>query len=169
MLAEFTAAFLSMFLFPTLAMLWLPEINISSEALICPLIFVSRSASGGIQPVTSPRSELKLGENWAGESTVRLTFATFKRRFRILKGLTLLSDGERAYKSEKFEVAMLAILNRCCLGVPAVVQRKQIQLGTMRLGIWSLASLRGLTIQRCCELWCRLQTRLWSRIAVALA
>ena len=33
----------------------------------------------------------------------------------------------------------------------------------------SLASLRGLRIQWCCELWCRLQTLLRSSIAMAVA
>ena len=40
-------------------------------------------------------------------------------------------------------------------GVPIMVQRKQIRLGTMRLQVPSLASLSGLRIQHCCELWCR--------------
>ena len=47
-----------------------------------------------------------------------------------------------------------------------VAQRKQIQAGTMRLRVRSLASLSGLRIQRCHELWCRLQMRLQSGIAV---
>ena len=38
-------------------------------------------------------------------------------------------------------------------GVPIVAQWKQIQLGTMRLGVWSLALLSGLRIWSCCELW----------------
>ena len=42
------------------------------------------------------------------------------------------------------------------LGVPIVVQWKQIRPGTMRLQVWSLASLRGLRIQHCHELWCRM-------------
>ena len=37
-----------------------------------------------------------------------------------------------------------------------MAQQKQIRLGTMRLRVPSLASLRGLRIRRCCELWCRL-------------
>ena len=41
-------------------------------------------------------------------------------------------------------------------------------LGTMRLQAGSLASLSGLRIQCCCELWCRSQTWLRSRVAVAL-
>ena len=40
------------------------------------------------------------------------------------------------------------------LGVPVMVQRKQIRLGTMRLQVQSLASLSGLRIRHCCELWC---------------
>ena len=39
-----------------------------------------------------------------------------------------------------------------------MAQRKQIQLGTMRLQVQSLALLRGLRIRHCCELWYRLQT-----------
>ena len=36
-----------------------------------------------------------------------------------------------------------------------MAQQKQIQLGTMRLQVRSLASLSGLRIQHCHELWCR--------------
>ena len=57
-----------------------------------------------------------------------------------------------------------------------MAQQKQIQLGTMTLRVQSLASLSGLRIWRCCELWCgRRQGSdptllwLWSRpAAVAL-
>ena len=52
--------------------------------------------------------------------------------------------------------------------IPVVAQWLTIRLGTMRLRVRSLASLSGLTIRRCRELWCRLQTRLGSRVAVAL-
>ena len=41
--------------------------------------------------------------------------------------------------------------------------------GTMRLQVPSLAPLIGLRIRRCCELWCRSQTRLASHIAEAVA
>ena len=41
--------------------------------------------------------------------------------------------------------------------VPIVAQWKRIQLGTTRLRVPSLASLSGLRIQCCCELWWRLQ------------
>ena len=40
--------------------------------------------------------------------------------------------------------------------------------GTMRRQLRSLALLRGLRIRRCCELWCRSQRRLGSRVAVAV-
>ena len=44
----------------------------------------------------------------------------------------------------------------------------RIRLGTMRWRVRSLPLLRGLTIWHCRELWCRSQTRLGSRVAVAL-
>ena len=44
-----------------------------------------------------------------------------------------------------------------------------IQLGTVRLWVRFLASLIGLRIWCCCELWCRSQTWLGSDVAVALA
>ena len=52
-------------------------------------------------------------------------------------------------------------------GVPVVTQWKQIQLGTMRLWVRSLALLSGVRIWRG-ELWYRSQMRLRSGIAVAL-
>ena len=36
-----------------------------------------------------------------------------------------------------------------------MAQWKRVRLGTMRLWAWSLASLSGLKIWRCHELWCR--------------
>ena len=55
------------------------------------------------------------------------------------------------------------------LGVPLVARQKRTQLGTMRLWVRSLAWLSGSRIQRCRKLWCRLQMRLGSGIAVAVA
>ena len=40
-------------------------------------------------------------------------------------------------------------------GVPVMVQQKQIGLGTMKLQVQFLASLCGLRIWHCHELWCR--------------
>ena len=54
-------------------------------------------------------------------------------------------------------------------GVPIMAQWKRIRLGTMRLRVQSLASLSGLRIQHCRELWYRSQMQLGSSIAVALA
>ena len=52
--------------------------------------------------------------------------------------------------------------------VPVVAQWKRIWLGTMRLQVLPLASLSGLRIQHCGELWCRLQMQLGSCVAVAV-
>ena len=54
------------------------------------------------------------------------------------------------------------------VAVPVVGQWKQIRLGTMRLQVQSLASLSGLKIRHCRELWCRSKTRLRSGVAVAV-
>ena len=54
-------------------------------------------------------------------------------------------------------------------GVPVMAQQKWIQLGTMRLWVLSLASLSGLRIRHCCDLWCWSQMRLGSGVAKALA
>ena len=53
-------------------------------------------------------------------------------------------------------------------GVPVVVRRKRIRLGTIRLQVRSLASLGGLRIRHCGELWCRSKTQLGSGVAVAV-
>ena len=53
-------------------------------------------------------------------------------------------------------------------GVPIMVQWIQILLGTMRLRVPSLASLSGLRMWCCHELWCSSQTRFGSSIAVAV-
>ena len=49
-----------------------------------------------------------------------------------------------------------------------MVQLKQIQLGAMKFQVPSLASLSGLRIRHCREMWCRLQTCLRSCVAVAV-
>ena len=53
-------------------------------------------------------------------------------------------------------------------GVPVVAQWLT-NLRTMRLQVRSLALISGLRLRRCRELWCRLQTRLGSCVAVAVA
>ena len=52
-------------------------------------------------------------------------------------------------------------------GVPVVAQWLTNPTRTMRLRVRSPPLLSGLTIRLCRELWCRLQTRLGSRVAVA--
>ena len=60
-------------------------------------------------------------------------------------------------------------------GVPVVAQWLTNPTRNHEVAGWSLPLLSGLTIRRCRELWCcrdlwcRLQTRLGSRVAVALA
>ena len=49
-----------------------------------------------------------------------------------------------------------------------MAQWKRIGLVTMRLCVHSLASLSGLRIWDCCELWYKLQTWLGSCVAVAV-
>ena len=53
-------------------------------------------------------------------------------------------------------------------GVPVVAQWS-IRLGTTRFQVRSLSLFTGLRIWRCCELWCKSQTRLGSGVAVDLA
>ena len=48
-----------------------------------------------------------------------------------------------------------------------MAQQKLIQLVSVRMQIQSLASLSGLRIQRCRELWCRSQ--MWLRFHIAVA
>jgi len=59
-------------------------------------------------------------------------------------------------------------LKKKILGVPTMAQRKQILLLSMRVQVQSVASLSGLRIQHCHELWCRSPTQLRSYIAVAV-
>ena len=50
-----------------------------------------------------------------------------------------------------------------------MMQWKRIQQGTMRFQVPPLASLSGLKIWHCCELWCSSQMWLGSCVAVAVA
>ena len=49
-----------------------------------------------------------------------------------------------------------------------MAEQKRSRLGTMRLQVCSLASLSGLKIQRCCELWRRSKMQLRSGVAVTM-
>ena len=53
-------------------------------------------------------------------------------------------------------------------GIPVMAPQKRIPLVSMRMHFQSLASLSGSGIQRCHELWCRLQIQLGSQVAVAV-
>ena len=55
------------------------------------------------------------------------------------------------------------------VGVPIVARQKRTWLASMRTQVPSLASLSGLRIQCCRELWCTLQMRLGSGVAGAVA
>ena len=83
-------------------------------------------------------------------------------------GLSLASQG-LWYWSDGNLVWCPRIQNTFNSGVPAMVQQKWIWLGTMRLPVWSVASLSELRIQRCYELWCRSQIWLRSGISVVKA
>ena len=66
----------------------------------------------------------------------------------------------RAAGADRHLQAWQAVLPFACLerspGVPVVAQWKRTELGTMRTQVRSLASLSGLRIRHCRELWCRL-------------
>ena len=53
-------------------------------------------------------------------------------------------------------------------GVAIMAQQTRIQLVSMRMWVRSLASLTGLGIYHCSDLWCRLQMRLRSGVAVTV-
>ena len=55
------------------------------------------------------------------------------------------------------------------LGVPVLAQWLMNLTRNHEIAVPSLALLSGLRIQRCCELWFRLQMQLGSRVAVAVA
>ena len=67
----------------------------------------------------------------------------------------------------KFKTFLKSIIKNSCFGVLVVAQQRRIRLGTMGLQVGSLASVSGLGIRHCCELWCGSQTWLGSGVAVA--
>ena len=81
----------------------------------------------------------------------------------------LLIPGPGSWGRRTLERLRWTLVRVAIGGVPVVAQRKRIRLGTMRLRVRSLTSLRELRIWRCCELWCRLQTWLRSGVAMAVA
>lgn len=66
------------------------------------------------------------------------------RSSHLLKTL-LTVFGEKLFSS--------VLLRALRLGVPIVAQQKRICLASMRTQVWFLASLNGLRIWHCCELW----------------
>ena len=65
--------------------------------------------------------------------------------------------------------SMFCLNNFLCLGVPVVAQWKRIWLASTKTQVRFLASLSGLRIQHCSDLWCRSQTWLGTDMAVAVA
>ena len=60
------------------------------------------------------------------------------------------------------------VISNADIGGPAMAQQKRISLASMRTQVRPLASVSGLRIQHCRELWCRSQTQLGYGVAVAV-
>ena len=58
------------------------------------------------------------------------------------------------------------ILKFFIAGIPVMAQQKRVQIESMRMWVRSLASLSGLRIWHCHELWCRSQMRRSSDLAL---
>ena len=100
----------------------------------------------------------------------QLSFSTLGK---VSRGLELVEAWVGKMKGREMEKEMRLGVNRVKekneqRGVPVVAQRLTTQLASMRTQVQSLTSLSGLRIPCCCELWCRLQTRLGCRVAVAM-
>ena len=83
--------------------------------------------------------------------------------------------GERiqtsSYKMNEFgdvRYNTVTVINNTVVGVPVVVQQLTNLTRIHKDAGSTLASLSGLRIQHCCELWCKSQTRLRSGVAVAV-
>jgi len=76
---------------------------------------------------------------------------------------------QRRGELQKMTVAAIWTRRKGGRGVPVVAQWLTNPTRNHEARVRSLPLLSGLTIQRCRELWCRLQTQLGSRVAVALA
>ena len=115
-----------------------------------------------------------LGQEWFSIYTKNHKEIGNSARFVRLKSpifaiIQMLKNTRTYFKDEELKIILLGkcIMKLC--GVPVVEQQKWIQLGTTRLRVQSLASLSGLRIRCCCELWCRSQMWPGSCIAVAVA
>ena len=92
--------------------------------------------------------------------TSHLYVASSCPRKKVMKILHKIIKPNNYYKITLQQIRCLKILPKS--RVPVMVQWKRIWLGTTGLWVWSLASLSGLSIQCCHELWCRLQMQLGS-------
>ena len=91
-------------------------------------------------------------------------------KIAIEKSLTefaLRQSQERSYMEWLLEEDVRLGVGSC--GILIVAQWKPTRLVSMRMQFRSLASLSGLRIWRCHELWCRSQTQLGSGTAMAAA
>ena len=66
------------------------------------------------------------------------------------------------------DILHFLLLKTIVWGVPFVVQWQRFWLVSLRMQVWSLASLSGSGIWHCYELWCGLQTWLGSRVAMVV-
>ena len=80
----------------------------------------------------------------------------------------LVRRGKYKYGILEMHLKLRDQKQKIILRVPVVAQQKRIQLGTTRLQVPSLASLSGLRIQHCRELWYRSQMSLGSDVAVSV-
>ena len=77
-------------------------------------------------------------------------------------------NANQNHSKNHFKPVKMVLLSKRQQIAPIVAQQKQIRLVTMRLQVCSLASISGLRIQHCYELWYRSWTWLRSGIAVAV-
>ena len=83
-----------------------------------------------------------------------------RRKFRLTQTIKIIYR----WLSIHFEILSLhpSTIENGIVGVPVVAQWKGTRLVTMNMRVWSLASLGGLRIWHCSELWCRWQIMAWS-------
>ena len=107
-----------------------------------------------------------LNMNWMGLRSFKMKRGLFKTWF-FLKSLKKMN---KIHIHTSIIAVMISIqLKNNISGVTLMVKQKQIQLGTIRLWVWSLAWLSRLRIKCCHELWCRSEKWLRSVVAVPLA
>ena len=77
--------------------------------------------------------------------------------FQMIYRLNFIPMGEPAFLWSQVSQSIntFYFFLKISFGVPLWLSRLQTHLASMRMQIWSLASLSGLRIQHCCELWCR--------------